>query len=318
MIAELFAPLAAKVPGAFGLTDDAATVNLGPGEELVLTVDALVEGVHFLRDDPADQIAKKALRVNLSDLAAKGASPRGYLLALSLPDWVDDAWLAAFTSGLREDQKTYGTDLLGGDTTSTPGPLTLSITALGAIKKGRITRRSGAMPGDSVYVSGTIGDAGGGLALLKDEGETIAPDARDFLIARYRVPQPRLALGRSLVNLASASLDVSDGLIADLGHIAQTSHMRIVIEGARIPLSPSLVSLWGRDQNAISRAATSGDDYELAFTAAKPARAKIAKAAKLAGVTVTEIGWVEEGNGVFLLDEKGVSVSIARAGFTHF
>jgi thiamine-monophosphate kinase len=318
MIAELFAPLAAKAPGAFGLTDDAAVLTVAPNEELVVTVDALVEGVHFLRDDPPGTIAKKALRVNLSDLAAKGASPRGYLLSISLPDWIGDEWLTAFAAGLREDQEKYGIDLLGGDTTATPGPLTLSITALGTVAKARMIRRSGAKPGDIVFVSGTIGDAGGGLALLRSDDATIAAQARESLIARYRLPSPRLSLGRSLVGLASAALDISDGLIADLGHIARTSRVRLVVEASRIPLSPALVSLWGKDADAALRAATSGDDYELAFTAPKTARSRIEKAAEQAGVTVQEIGWVEEGNGVVLLDEKGVSIPITRPGFTHF
>jgi thiamine-monophosphate kinase len=169
MVAKLFAPLAAKAKGAFGLTDDAATLPVPAGEELVVTVDALVEGVHFLREDPAGLVAKKALRVNLSDLAAKGASPRGYLLALSLPNWVDDGWLTRFAAGLGEDQEKFGVSLLGGDTTSTPGPLTLSITALGSVPKGRMLRRAGAGAGDLVFVSGTIGDAGAGLTLLKGE-----------------------------------------------------------------------------------------------------------------------------------------------------
>jgi thiamine-monophosphate kinase len=318
MIAELFAPLAAKAPGAFGLTDDAATLNIGRGEELVVTVDALVEGVHFLRDDPADTIAKKALRVNLSDLAAKGASPRGYLLALSLPSWIDDAWLTEFAAGLREDQEKYSIDLLGGDTTFTPGPLTLSITALGAVDAGRMITRAGAQPGDGVFVSGTIGDAGGGLALLKSQGGKISAQARDSLIARYRLPEPRLAFGRRLVGLASAALDVSDGLIADLTHIAQRSHVRVVVDAPRIPLSPALVSLWGKDRDAILLAASSGDDYEIAFTAPQAARAEIAKASETAGVPTHEIGRVERGDGVLLLDEKGEPIPVARPGFTHF
>src|SRR5258705_3696454 len=196
LIAELFAPLAAKNEGAFGLKDDAATLHLPPGEELVVTVDALVEGVHFLRDDPAGLIAKKALRVNLSDLAAKGARARNYLLALSLPDWIDDSWLRRFAAGLEEDQTNYSVSLLGGDTTSTPGPLTLSITALGSIAAGRMLRRAGAKPGDLVFVSGTIGDAGAGLEMLQGKASTLSPAARQKLIQRYRVPEPRLALCR--------------------------------------------------------------------------------------------------------------------------
>ncbi|HEX3486905.1 MAG TPA: thiamine-phosphate kinase, partial [Micropepsaceae bacterium] len=192
MIAKLLAPLA-KSEGAFGLTDDAATLRLAESEELVVTVDALVEGVHFLRDDPPDLIAKKALRVNLSDLAAKGATPRGYLLALSLPCWVDDAWLTHFAGGLADDQERYVVSLLGGDTTSTPGPLTLSITALGVVLKGYMVPRAGAKPGDLVFVSGTIGDAGAGLHLLTGSAGQIAKQDREYLISRYRLPEPRLA-----------------------------------------------------------------------------------------------------------------------------
>jgi len=318
MIAKLFAPLAANAKGAFGLTDDAATLRLDGDEELVVTVDALVEGVHFLRDDPPDTIAKKALRVNLSDLAAKGARPRGYLLALSLPIWIGDEWLARFAAGLGEDQEKYTIDLLGGDTTSTPGPLTLSITALGAVPAGRMIRRSGAKPGDRVFVSGTIGDAGAGLALLKGGGPQLSEQDGAYLIGRYRLPEPRLALGLRLSGLASAAADVSDGLLADLGHIAETSHVRIVVDAARIPLSPGMVSLWGHDRGAILRAATAGDDYEIAFTAPEDSRPAIAKVAGEAGVAIHEIGRVEDGEGVILLDEKGDPIPAIHPGFTHF
>jgi thiamine-monophosphate kinase len=221
LIGRLFAPLAVGAPGAFGLTDDAAVIVPPAGEELVVTTDALVEGVHFLRGDPASSIAKKSLRVNLSDLAAKGAKPISYLLALSLPDWPDLAWVEAFARGLGEDQHEFGISLIGGDTTRTPGPLTLAITALGSVPRGTMIRRAGAAVGDLVFVSGTIGDAGGGLAILKGDGASISAVARDALIARYREPSPRLSLG--LRGLASAALDVSDGLLADLGHIADMS-----------------------------------------------------------------------------------------------
>jgi thiamine-monophosphate kinase len=317
LIAKLFAPLA-KDQGAFGLKDDAATLRLPPDEELVVTVDALVEGVHFLRDDPADLIAKKALRVNLSDLAAKGARARNYLLALSLPDWIDDGWLRRFAAGLEEDQTNYAVSLLGGDTTSTPGPLTLSITALGSIAKGTMLRRKGARPGDVVFVSGTIGDAGAGLEILQGKGSQLSAEARENLILRYRVPEPRLALGAGLVGIASAALDVSDGLVADLGHIAEASGVRIVIDAPLVPLSPEAVRLWGRGTHVLMRAATAGDDYEIAFTAPPTARSSVADAARAAGVVVTEIGRVEAGAGVALIDEAGQALPVARAGFTHF
>lgn len=317
MIAKFFAPLA-NAEGAFGLADDVATLSLPEGRELVAKVDAIVEGVHFLRDDPADLIAKKALRVNLSDLAAKGASPVGYLLALSLPDWVGDDWLMQFAAGLAVDQQLYGVSLLGGDTTSTPGPLTLAVTALGYIETGRTVRRAGATPGQVVFVSGSIGDAGAGLAVLSGAGASLSEADRRHLVGRYRLPEPRLALGRRLIGLASAALDVSDGLIADLGHVAEVSHVRIVVHGLRIPLSSPYVALWGQDIGARLRAATAGDDYEIAFTAPEGAREGIARAAAETGVAVHEIGRVEAGEGIVLLDGLGQPVPVGRPGFTHF
>jgi thiamine-monophosphate kinase len=318
MIAKLFAPLAANAKGAYGLADDVASVNPPAGEELVVTVDTIVESVHFLTDDLADGIAKKALRVNLSDLAAKGARPLGYLLALSLPQWVDDAWLEQFAAGLKEDQQRYAIDLLGGDTTSTPGPLTISITALGSVAMGRTLRRGGARPGDIVFVSGTIGDAGAGLAILGGEEAYIPDEAHEHLIARYCLPEPRTELGPRLIGTATAALDVSDGLLADLAHIAEVSRVRIVVEAERIPLSDAYVSFAGSSSSAILDAATAGDDYEIAFTAPSSARGAIAAAAQSAGVPVREIGRVEEGNGVVLLDLDGKAIPVGQPGYIHF
>lgn len=307
LIAQLFAPLAAA-PGAFGLKDDAAIIPARAGADLVVTTDALVEGVHFFADDPPDLIAKKALRVNLSDLAAKGAVPHGYLLALSLPASVDMPWLQSFARGLDEDQAAFALSLLGGDTTSTPGPLTIAITAFGHVPAGTMIRRAGARAGDLVFVSGTIGDGGGGLAVLK--GEEASPAHRDDLISRYRVPMPRLVLGQTLRGIATASLDVSDGLLADLGHIAEASGVRIVVEAERIPRSVSLTALWGNGLDAIVRAATSGDDYEIAFTAASPPQDT--------PVPITCIGRVEQGSGVVLLDPQGRDVPVPSPGYRHF
>lgn len=315
LIAELFAPLSKSAPGAFGLTDDAALLAPRQGHELAVTADALVEGVHFLSDDPPGEIAKKALRVNLSDLAAKGAEPAGYLLALMLPDAVSMDWLRAFAKGLEEDQREFALPLLGGDTAATPGPLAIAITALGLVPAGGMIRRAGAKPGDRVFVSGTVGDAGGGLALLKGEGsgKDCAP-----LIARYRLPEPRLGLGKSLRGLASAALDVSDGLLADLGHIAEISKVRIAVNAAAVPRSPALRALWGDDPGAIVRAATAGDDYELAFTVPAAKRGAVMAAAAGLGVAVSEIGRVETGEGAVLLDTKGQAMKVAQAGYTHF
>ena len=315
LIAQIFAPLA-EAPGAFGLTDDAALLPARAGHDLVVTTDALVEGVHFLGDDPPASIAKKALRANLSDLAAKGAEPAGYLLALSLPGRIDMPWLEAFARGLGEDQKRFTVPLLGGDTTATPGPLTLAVTALGHVPAGAMIRRAGAKADDGVYVSGTIGDAGGGLALLTGKGADVGGSNAGVLIERYRLPSPRLALGRALRGVASAALDVSDGLIADLSHIAEVSRVRIVVEAGRIPRSSALRALWGDSPEAIVRAATAGDDYEIAFTAST--EGKVVEAAKLGGVAVARIGRVDEGSGVALLDSNGREIQVARAGFTHF
>jgi thiamine-monophosphate kinase len=314
LIAQVFAPLA-TTPGAFGLTDDAALLPGRPGYDYIVTTDALVEGVHFIADDPPVSIAKKALRSNLSDLAAKGAEPAGYLLALSLPVSIDMEWLGAFARGLGEDQEIFGVPLLGGDTTSTGGPLTLAITALGFVPAGAMIRRAGAKPGDGVYASGTIGDAGGGLALLKGEGARIAGSGRTHLIERYRVPNPRLTLGSALRGVASAALDVSDGLIADLSHIADVSGVRIAVEAERVPRSPALHALWGDSVVAILRAVTSGDDYEIAFTA--DSEAKVAQAARATGVPVTRIGRVGEGSGVVLIDAGGDEIPVTRMGYTH-
>jgi thiamine-monophosphate kinase len=312
LIAELFAPLA-KSQGAFGLTDDAALFSPRPGHDLIVTADALVEGVHFRKDDPPQTIARKALRVNLSDLAAKGAEPTGYLLVLSLPAHIENDWLRDFAHGLELDQKTYGCSLMGGDTTSTPGPLTLAITALGYVPDGKMILRAGAKPGDSVYVSGTIGDAGAGLAVLEGEGAHLSEAVREHLIQRYRLPTPRLILGKQLRGAASAALDVSDGLIGDLAHIAEVSHVGIEIEADHIPRSAALRALWGEDA---VRAATAGDDYEIAFTA-RPEE-QIDKIAARAGVSVSRIGRVTKGTGVVLLDAARREIAVPRPGFTHF
>jgi thiamine-monophosphate kinase len=308
LIAKFFAPLSKSAPGAFGLRDDAAVIAPPAGHELVVTTDALIEGVHFLRSDPPDTIARKALRVNLSDLAAKGAAPIGYLLAISLPKHVGMPWLESFAHGLGEDQKEFAVSLFGGDTTSTPGPLTLAITAFGSVPLGAMIKRSGANPGDLVFVSGTIGDAGAGLH---------SPQS-DYLVSRYRMPTPRLALGCALRGIASASLDVSDGLLADLGHIADVSGVRLSVEAARIPRSPELRGISGEGQDAIVKAATAGDDYEIAFTTPPDMRTTVENAARGSNTAVTEIGRVEQGRGVHLLDPGGNEIPVARPGFVHF
>ncbi|HWY15218.1 MAG TPA: thiamine-phosphate kinase [Rhizomicrobium sp.] len=318
LIAKLFAPLSRGVRGAFALTDDVALLEPKPGHELVLKTDSLIESVHFLRSDPAGTVAQKALRRALSDLAAKGAEPSVYLLALALPSWPDMNWLEAFAAGLAEDQARFECALAGGETNATPGPVTVTITVVGYVPQGALIRRNGATPGDSVFVSGTIGDAGAGLGLLTNGDTPASAAARDFLISRYRLPDPRLALGRELRGLASASLDVSDGLLADLGHIAQVSQARIEIDVACVPMSDALNELWGDGILGRARAAIAGDDYEIAFTAPRSAADAILEAARRTGTQVTEIGRVASGCGVALLDEAGNPIQVARQGYTHF
>lgn len=302
IIARFFAPLAGE--GGFGLKDDVALVPQRPGHDLVVTTDAISEGTDFFAFDPPHTIAQKALRVNLSDLVAKGAQPAFYLLNLSLPHSVSEDWLAAFAGGLMQDQAQFGISLLGGDTGSSEGSLTIAVTAFGFVPSGALIKRSGARVGDSVYVTGTIGDSGGGLAIFRREKHALPDIDRDHLTSRYRVPEPPVAAIEKLRAIAHASVDVSDGLIADLGHIASASGVRIVVEGERVPLSASLKMLW--DKDTLLRAVTAGDDYQTAFTA-------------LPGLTgpFTEIGRVEAGEGVSLT-LAGAELAVPTPGYRHF
>jgi thiamine-monophosphate kinase len=249
-------------------------------------------------------VAQKALRVNLSDLAAKGAEPAHYLLNLTLPHTVTEDWLAAFASGLARDQQKFGISLLGGDTGAGEGPLSITVTAFGFVPEGKMIKRSGARVGDAIYVTGTIGDSGGGLAIFRGEAHALSDTDRDYLTARYRLPQPPVALASALRAIAHASVDVSDGLLADLDHIARASGVRLVVESERVPLSSPLRALWG--EGALLRAVTAGDDYQIAFTAPPGLQGSF-----------TEIGRVEAGENVSLL-LGGRETSIAIAGYKHF
>src|SRR4051812_14664888 len=262
LIARYFRPIATD-PGAFGLDDDAAALNAS-GDDIVVTTDAIVEGVHFLGDDPPDTVARKALRVNLSDLAAKGAVPSGFVLTLALRS-ADDAWLKSFARALGEDARQFGCPLLGGDTVSTPGPLMISITAFGRVPPGRMVHRSGARPGDRVVVTGTIGDAALGLAVLR--GGKVHADlsdaaARDLLIERYRVPQPRVALAEIVREYAHAAMDVSDGLAGDLTKLCGVSGVSAAIDLDSIPLSGVARDLVSRGIAGLETLVAGGDDYE--------------------------------------------------------
>lgn len=312
-IERYFAPLSKAAPGAFNLTDDAARVDMPDGRELVVSVDTLVGGVHFIGDEAPDQLARKAMRVNLSDLAGMGARPLGYFLSLSLPKATDEAWVAAFCEGLSADQDAFDWGLLGGDSTSTPGPITLSLTAMGTVAPGQALRRSGARPGDGIFVSGTIGD--GVLGLLAARGKLPYGPEADWLEARYRLPDPRVALGQALAGVAHGAMDISDGLVADLGHLCRASGCGAEITCQDIPLSDAAAEIVAGDPSLFPDLLTGGDDYELLIVGPGDA---IRQAGKASGTKVTRIGTVTEATPVRFLDADGVAMRFEHGGFRHF
>jgi thiamine-monophosphate kinase len=311
LIETYFKPLAG--PAGLGLADDAACLTPNPGKNLVITKDMLVEGVHFRTDDAPSSVARKALGVNLSDLAAKGATPLCYFLGLSLPKVRDNAWVAAFARGLQQMQQEYGLVLAGGDTTANPAQIAISITALGEVPAAMMIRRDGATVGDTVFVTGTLGDAALGLQCL--EGR-LAPDTH--LIDRYLHPRPRVAFGERLVGRASACADVSDGLLADLGHICKASGCGARLEESRLPLSEAAATVVEADASRRPAVYSGGDDYELVFTAPSAAVPEIEAAARENGVPLAQIGTIEATPGVRLVDPAGKLVQTAATGFDHF
>ena len=312
LIDRLLKPLARGFPGALDLTDDAALLDVPSGDQLVIAKDAIVADIHFLAEDPPDLVAGKLLRVNLSDLAAMGAEPLAYLTALARPPAVDDAWLQRFTSGLLADQHRFGCHLIGGDTTSTTGPLVLSLTILGTVPAGEALLRSGARPGDDIWVSGTLGDAAIGLRVLR--GLAVTEDEALELVGRYRTPRPRLALGRALRGLANAAIDVSDGLVADLTHICSTSGVAAEIDASLVPLSAVARGVPGAREAAL----TGGDDYELLFTAPAAQRAAVEALAPRIACALTRIGSVRAGEGVGVVEADGRPLPLPRRGWRHF
>ncbi|MGA7486372.1 MAG: thiamine-phosphate kinase [Xanthobacteraceae bacterium] len=322
LISRYFKPLA-KHPGAFALADDAAAIVPPPSCDLVLKADGIVGGVHFFPDDPPDTVGKKALRVNLSDLAAKGAKPLGFLLTLALPREIGDAWLAPFARGLGEDADYFGCPLFGGDTDRTGGPITISIAVIGAVPHGRMVRRAGAKPGDRVLVSGTIGDAALGLLLRRDGLAAarwqLARDQEDHLRSRYLLPQPRTAIAESLAAHASAAMDVSDGLAGDLAKLCRASGVATEVEVARLPLSQAARAALAQEPALIEAIITGGDDYEVLASVPSGEVAAMRRAASAAGVALTEIGTVGAGAGqARFLDARGKPLALERASFSHF
>lgn len=302
-IADALAPLATS-PEARNLADDVAALS----GDFVVTKDMLVGGVHFRADDAPDLIARKALRVNLSDLAGKGAKPHGYFLGLALPKDTSPAWRENFVNGLAADQKEFGLTLLGGDCTSTPGPVVLSVTMLGQAGP-HIPARADAKPGDDVWMTGTLGDAALALAV---PGNT-------HFERRYLLPEPRISFGRAAAHLFHAAMDISDGLLADAAHIVGTSGVQINIDTNAVPLSDAAQNAVHETQSLWQTLLTGGDDYEVLFTASPGARSDLLAAAKATQTQLTRIGSVCAGNGVALSGEGAAHIDpTAAKGFTHF
>ncbi len=323
LIARHFRPLATH-PGALGLGDDAAVLTPPSGCDLVLTTDGVIAGVHFFPDDPPDKIGRKALRMNLSDLAAKGARPVGFLLALALPAATDEAWLAAFAAGLGEDAARYDCPLFGGDTDRTPGPASVSIAAFGAVPHGKMVRRSTAKIGDCVVVTGTIGDAALGVKLRRGEGRRdpaerwrLTATMAAHLRQRYLLPEPRNAIAEAVLRHATAAMDVSDGLAGDLAKLCRASALAAEIDVARVPLSEAARAALAAEPALIETVLTGGDDYEIVLALAPEDLAAFCAAVRAAGVPATEIGRIAAGRGARFIHD-GRTLAFARPSFSHF
>jgi thiamine-monophosphate kinase len=320
LIARYFRPLATAA-GAFGLIDDAAALTPPPGCDLVLTTDGVIAGVHFFPNDPPEMVSRKALRMNLSDLAAKGARPLGFLLSVALPAGFGDAWLGAFAAGLAEDAARYGCPLYGGDTDHTPGPISVSIFAFGAVPQGQMVHRSTARPGDCIVVTGTIGDAALGLQIRRDQTQARRWDLSDaaaaWLEERYLLPQPRNALADAILQHASAAIDISDGLAGDLAKLCRASSVAVDIDVAALPVSDAARAAIAAEPALLETALTGGDDYEIVLTLPPAKLAAFRAAAAAAGIGVTEIGRVQAGEGTSFLQD-GKALTFTRASHSHF
>jgi thiamine-monophosphate kinase len=322
LIAKYFAPIA-NHPGALRLSDDAAMLTPPPGCDIVLTKDAIVGGVHFFPEEPADAIARKALRVNLSDLAAKGAAPAGFLLALALLEHVTDSWLESFAKGLGADADAYACPLLGGDTVKTPGPLMVSITAFGFVPQGGMVHRHGAKPGERIIVTGTVGDAALGLRLRNDADAgrrwNLDKKSREHLLDRYLLPQPRSVLAKLVQAHASAAMDVSDGLAGDLAKLCRTSGVTAQIDVARVPLSDAARTALAAEPALIETILSGGDDYEIVCTVPAAQSDDFIAAAQAAGVAAADIGAATAGEGPpRFIGADGKPLRLRKTSFSHF
>jgi thiamine-monophosphate kinase len=318
LIRRLFAPLAAH-PGALNLMDDAALLDCPAGFRIVLTTDAIVAGVHFLAEDKPDLIARKLVRVNLSDLAAMGAKPVGLLVAACFPRDASLDWIEGFAAGLAVDCSAFDVSLLGGDTVATPGPATFSLTAIGEVETDRALRRSAAKVGDRIWVSGTIGDGAFGLLAARGQANALGAAHVEALRRRYQLPEPRIELGRSLLGIAGAAMDISDGLVGDLGHICDASRVGAVIEAEKVPLSDAAKAAVAAGLGqGLATALTGGDDYELLFTAPPEADARIVALRAGLGLRLSQVGKIIAGSGVRVEGQDGRPIALAAQGYRHF
>lgn len=310
IIHRYFAPLTRGNTAALGLEDDAAVLSNRDGYDRVVTTDAIVQGVHFLEDEAPENVAHRLCASNLSDLAAMGAAPVGFTLAAAWQKDTAPEFIERFATGLGAWIDDYAFPLLGGDTVTTPGPMMFSLTAIGEVEAGCQLTRAGARPGDTVYVSGTIGDGALGLAAAKSKLPNLAAAHGDYLMERFRRPSPRISTGRALVGHASACIDISDGLVQDLGHISEVSDVAIHIDAGRVPLSDAGHAALAADPDLLATILTGGDDYELAFTAGT--------APPVGDVPLTAIGEIAAGSGVTVTDSGGVPITLAHDGYNHF
>jgi thiamine-monophosphate kinase len=327
-IIALLAPLTEGDPGAFGLKDDCALLAPEPATELVLKTDPVAEGVHFLPGDAPEDIAWKALAVNISDLAAKGAAPIGYLMALSFPEAPSRRWLTAFATGLKQAQTRFGCRLLGGDTDRRPGPLTVSITAIGSVPQGQMVRRTTAQAGCTLLVSGTIGDATLGLALAKDPALAAAwglsQAEASHLVGRYRRPEPRLALAPLLRQYAAAAMDLSDGLVKDLERMLRGSGLGGLLRTGDVPLSEAARKVLAREPQRFVQLITGGDDYEVLAAVPATHSDDLRTATAKAAMPMIEIGTVapsaasDHASGLRIDGPDGRPLALDRAGWDHF
>lgn len=316
-IRRYFGPLV-QLPGAFNLLDDAAALKVSQGQELIVTNDSVLAGVHYRGDESGARVAQKLVRRNLSDLAAMGADPLTYNLSFAVPRETTDDWIESFAQGLMHDQKEFKWSLIGGDSLAVPQFAILGMTAFGVVPEGKAILRSGAKVGDDIYCSGTIGDGFLGLRISRGEFPQLMSSARNFLIDRYELPQPRLKLGQNLRSIATAAVDISDGLVADLAHICRASKVGAIIESQLVPMSLPATEILSQQPGLFREVLSGGDDYELIFTAPLSMRDQITRLSKDIDLPLTRIGKIAAGSAIRILDPKGQELSLAYKGYSHF